>query len=151
MRIALYQPEIPQNTGTILRLAACLGLSVDLIGPYGFVWSDRHLKRAGMDYLDCVAIQHHASWEEFREVRSDSRLILLDVAGPQIYTHYSFQATDTLVVGKESTGVPQEIFHEIDNAVRIPLLPQRRSLNVAIAVAMVAGEVLRQTDLFPRV
>lgn len=150
MRIALFEPEIPQNTGTILRLAACMKLEVDLIGPYGFVWSDQRLKRAGMDYLSLVSVTHYTSWKEFYEKHqhSENRLILVDVKGTQIYTRFSFQSRDTLLFGKESSGVPEDVLHQADTVVRIPISPHQRSLNVAVSVAMVVGEALRQTDMF---
>lgn len=148
MRLALYEPDIPQNTGTMLRLAACLGLGVDIIEPCGFVLSDARLRRAGMDYLDGVAMTRHASWPRFRAERPGGRLILLTTRADEIYTDFAFAPDDTLLVGRESAGVPEAVHDAADARLRIPLRPGRRSLNVAIAAAMVAGEALRQTGGF---
>src|SRR5689334_20456566 len=115
MRLALYQPDIPQNTGSMLRLAACLGVAVDLIEPCGFVWSDRRLRRAGMDYLDGVALSRHESWAAFRTAgQNPGRLILLTTHGTMPYAEFQFRASDTLVVGRESAGVPAEVHDAAD-------------------------------------
>ncbi|RDD61681.1 tRNA (cytidine(34)-2'-O)-methyltransferase [Ferruginivarius sediminum] len=150
MRLALYQPDIPQNTGTILRLAACLGLAVDIIEPCGFVLSDSRLRRAGMDYLASVHMTRHASWARFRDKRSPGRLILLTTRADTSYTDFGFRADDTLLLGRESAGVPEDVHANVDACIRIPLCPGQRSLNVAIAAAMTAGEALRQTGGFAR-
>jgi len=148
MIVALYEPDIPQNTGAILRLCACLGVGADLIEPFGFVWDDRHLKRAGMDYLERVELTRHASWRAFRSVPR-GRLILLTTHGTTAYHRFAFAAEDTLLFGRESAGVPAEIHAAADARVTIPMRPGLRSINVAMAVAMVAGEALRQTGGFP--
>jgi tRNA (cytidine/uridine-2'-O-)-methyltransferase len=147
MRLALYQPDIAQNTGTILRLAACLGVSVDVIAPTGFDMTDRALRRAGLDYLAHVEIARHASFAEFEAVRqrSGSRLVLLTTRGAVAYTRFAFQAADTLLVGRESAGVPEAVHQAADAHLRIPIRPGLRSLNVAVAAAMALGEALRQT------
>jgi tRNA (cytidine/uridine-2'-O-)-methyltransferase len=144
MRLALYQPDIPQNAGTILRLAACLGVSVDVIGPAGFDMSDRNLKRAGLDYLNHVEIARHRSFAAFQETRQ-GRLVLLTTAADTAYTDFAFAAGDTLLLGRESAGVPASVHEVADARVRIPMRPGLRSLNIAVAAAMVLGEALRQT------
>lgn len=151
MRLALYQPDIPQNTGAILRLAACLDVGVDIIEPCGFVWSDRRMRRAGMDYLDHVSVERHSSWEDFRTVqRADgSRLILLTTAGSVPHTRFDFRPDDVLLLGRESAGVPEEVHASADAAVRVRIDPALRSLNVAMAGAIVLGEALRQTSGYP--
>ena len=149
MRLALYQPDIPQNAGTILRLAACMGVGVDVIEPCGFIWDDKRLRRAGMDYLDQVDLARHRSWAQFLEARPTGRLVLLTTQGAVRYTEAQFAATDTLLLGRESAGVPVDVHQRADLRVRIPLTPVARSLNVALAAAIVLGEALRQTDLLP--
>lgn len=150
MRLALYQPDIPQNTGTILRMAACLGVGVDVIGPTGFDISDRALRRAGMDYLECVALMRHTSFEAFEEARSNtqSRLILLTTDAKLAFCDFQFQSGDILLTGRESAGVPEEVHQVADACIIIPMKPGLRSLNVAVAAAIVLGEALRQTGSF---
>lgn len=149
MRLALYEPDIPQNTGAILRLAACLGVAVDLIEPFGFVWEDRRLRRAGMDYLDSVTATRHVSWPRFRAARGPGRLVLLTTRGTIAYHRFAFRADDTLLLGRETSGVPDAVHDAADARLFIPLRPGRRSLNVALAAAMVLGEALRQTGMMP--
>ncbi len=151
MRLALYQPDIPQNTGAMIRLAACLGVGLDIIEPCGFVWSDRHLRRAGMDYLDRITPLRHPSWRSFREARraAGGRLILLTTKGSIPHTRFAFQAGDCLLLGRESAGVPDEVHEAADARVRVPMSAGLRSINVALAAAIVLGEALRQTDGFP--
>jgi tRNA (cytidine/uridine-2'-O-)-methyltransferase len=147
MRLALYQPDIAQNTGTMLRLAACLGVGVDVIAPTGFDMTDRALRRAGLDYLAHVEIVRHASFADFETARqrSGSRLVLLTTRAELSYTSFVFQASDTLLVGRESAGVPEPVHHAADARLRIPIRSGLRSLNVAVAAAMALGEALRQT------
>lgn len=147
MRLALYQPDIPQNTGAMLRLGAALGVAVDIIEPCGFLLTDRGLKRAGMDYLKSAQMVRHASWAQFRAGFS-GRLLLLTTRGAMTYTDFAFQPGDTLLVGQESAGVPEEVHQAADARLVIPLRPGMRSLNVAQAAAMVLGEALRQTGGF---
>ncbi len=151
-RLALYQPDIPQNAGTMLRLCACLGLDAALIGPAGFPMSDRHFRRAGMDYLDHVNIERHASWREFEHWRAAKgrRLALLSTGGDTAYTDFIFQPGDIVMVGRESAGAPQEVHASAQARLRIPVRAGLRSLNVAVAAAMVLGEALRQTRSFPQ-
>jgi len=154
MRLALYEPDIPQNTGTILRLSACLGVAVDIVEPCGFVFDDRRLRRAGMDYLDAVDLTRHSSWNAYRIWRAGSqragRLILLTTKGDTLYTAFSYAPSDTLLLGRESGGVPPEVREAADARLVIPMRPGLRSLNVAVAAAMVLGEALRQTKGFPQ-
>jgi tRNA (cytidine/uridine-2'-O-)-methyltransferase len=148
MRLALYQPDIAQNTGTMLRLAACLGVGVDVIAPTGFDMTDRALRRAGLDYLAHVEIVRHASFADFEAARqrSGSRLVVLTTRAEQSYTGFAFKASDTLLVGRESAGVPETVHQAAHARLRIPIRPGLRSLNVAVAAAMALGEALRQTD-----
>jgi len=148
MRLALYQPDIPQNTAAILRLAACMAVGVDIIEPCGFVLDDRRMRRVGMDYLDRVAFSRHPSWDKFRAA-GQARLVLLSTAAPARYTDFRFGAGDTLVLGRESAGVPDEVRIACGASVTVPMAPGLRSLNVAMAAAIVLGEALRQTELLP--
>ena len=152
MRLALYQPDIAQNTGTMLRLAACLGVGVDIIAPAGFDMSDRALRRSGLDYLAHVEVKRHASFAEFEAARQrcGSRLVLLTTSGEVSYTSFAFRASDTLLLGRESAGVPDAVHAVADARLRIPLRPDLRSLNVAVAAAMALGEALRQTEGFTK-
>ena len=150
MRLALYQPDIPQNTGTILRLAACVGTPVDVIAPAGFDMTERTLRRAGLDYLQHVAIVRHASFAAFASAcrLAGARLILLTTRASMVYTDFAFAPDDTLLLGRESAGVPAGVHAAADARVRVPLRAGCRSLNVAVAAAMVLGEALRQTGAF---
>jgi tRNA (cytidine/uridine-2'-O-)-methyltransferase len=148
MRLALYQPDIPQNTGTILRLAACLGVAVDVVGPTGFDMTDRSLRRAGLDYLDHVAIARHETFEAFEASRA-GRLVLLSSHAPVPHHEFAFRPDDILMLGRESAGVPDAVHAAADARVRIPMQPGLRSLNIAVAAALVLGEALRQTKAFP--
>jgi tRNA (cytidine/uridine-2'-O-)-methyltransferase len=147
MRIALYQPDIPQNTGTILRLCACLGIEAHIVAPAGFPTSDRAFRRAGMDYLDNVALVRHSSWQAFEAWRKAERLrlLLFTTAADRSYLDCVYRSHDVLLFGRESAGVPAEVHTAADARLRIPMRPGLRSLNVALAVAMAAGEALRQT------
>jgi tRNA (cytidine/uridine-2'-O-)-methyltransferase len=149
MRLALFQPDIPQNTGALLRLGACLDVDVDIIEPAGFLMGDRALKRAGMDYLEKARLRRHPSWEAFQADRGPGRLLLLTTRASQSYTGFAFAADDTLLLGRESAGVPQAVHDAADARLCIPLRAGTRSLNVAQAAAMVLGEALRQCNLFP--
>lgn len=151
MHIVLYQPDIPQNTGTILRLAACLNIIVDIIEPCGFVWNDAKLRRSGMDYLDQVNVQKHMSWDAYLKQRDPKRrMILLTTKSSTSYTECIFTPFDDLILGSESTGAPLNIHEKADLKLKIPMNPEARSLNVAISCALVVGEVLRQLDAFPK-
>ncbi|WP_315718782.1 MULTISPECIES: tRNA (cytidine(34)-2'-O)-methyltransferase [unclassified Bradyrhizobium] len=150
MQIALYQPDIPQNTGTILRLCACLGLAAHIIEPAGFPVSDRHFRRAGMDYLDQLEWRRHDSWSAFERWRAAAghRLLLLTTKATTSYLDVTYRPDDILLLGRESAGVPDTVAEAADAQLRIPLKPGLRSLNVAMAAAMAAGEALRQVGHF---
>ncbi|ANN57297.1 tRNA (cytidine(34)-2'-O)-methyltransferase [Mesorhizobium sp. 131-3-5] len=146
LRIALYQPDIAGNTGTILRFAACLGLGVDIIEPAGFPLSDKALKRAGMDYLEMAALTRHVDWNAFEDRRKKDgrRLVLLSTKAATPYTNFSFADGDMLLFGRESAGVPDPVHQTADARLTIPMQGSARSINVALSVAMVAGEAVRQ-------
>ena len=150
LTLALYQPDIPQNAGTMLRTCACLGVAAALIEPAGFPTSDRHFRRAGLDYLDAVALTRHASFEAFDDWRRaqgpERRLVLLSTGAETDYLSLAYRKGDILMVGRESAGVPASIHAIADARVRISMRPSLRSLNVAVAAAMVLGEALRQLD-----
>jgi tRNA (cytidine/uridine-2'-O-)-methyltransferase len=153
VRLALYEPDIPQNAGSLMRLGACLGVGIDIIEPCGFLLSDRNFRRAGMDYLKSADIRRHESWTRFHDDFSvsgpDKRLILLTTRGDMAYTDFAFAPDDTLLVGRESAGVPDAVHDAAQARLIIPMLAGLRSLNVAQAAAMVLGEALRQTSGFP--
>jgi tRNA (cytidine/uridine-2'-O-)-methyltransferase len=150
VRLALFEPDIPQNTGALLRLAACFGVAVDLIEPCGFLLDDRRLKRAVLDYTADLVICRHVSWPAFLTRRpSQSRLILMTTAGTLPLHGFTFAAEDTILLGRESAGVPEEVHRAAAARIRIPLRPGARSLNVALVGAIALAEGLRQTGLFP--
>jgi tRNA (cytidine/uridine-2'-O-)-methyltransferase len=144
--LALYQPDIPQNAGTMLRMAACLGIGADIIEPAGFPVSDRHFRRSGMDYLDQVDIRRHISWNSFNadRTRESVRLILLTTKAATAHTSFQFHPNDIIMVGRESAGVPQDVHDSVDARIIIPMRQELRSINVAISAAIVVGEALRQ-------
>lgn len=146
LTLALYQPDIPQNAGTMLRTCACLGVDAAIIAPAAFPTSDRHFRRAGLDYLDAVAITRHASFAAFEAWRAAAgrRLVLLSTKAETPYTQFAFRADDILLVGRESAGVPPAVHEAADRRILIPVRPPLRSLNVAVAAAMVLGEAVRQ-------
>jgi tRNA (cytidine/uridine-2'-O-)-methyltransferase len=148
MRVALYQPEIAQNVGAVLRLGACLGVPVDLIEPMGFAWDDKRVRRTAMDYIDAVEIVRHPDFEAFRAA-APGRLVLLSTKGTQSPYDFSFEADDTLLLGKESGGVPSEVAAACDAVLRLPIRADVRSLNLATAAALALGEALRQTSGLP--
>lgn len=154
MRLALYQPDIPQNTGTMLRLCACLGVPADIVEPAGFPVSDRAFRRAGMDYLDQVEIVRHVSWTRFRAVFqagepfAGRRLVLATTRGAVAHTDFAFTDTDVILLGRESAGVPDDVHMSADARVFVPMRAGLRSLNVAVCAAMLLGEALRQTGAF---
>mgnify|MGYP001029483477 CR=1 FL=1 len=146
LRIALYQPDIAGNTGTILRMAACLGLAVDIVEPAGFDMSDRALRRAGMDYLEMAALTRHVSWDAFTDwARGEGRRLLLFSTGATLpYTRFAFAPGDVLLFGRESAGVPGHVHEAADARLTIPMQAGARSLNLALCAAMAAGEAIRQ-------
>ena len=148
MRIALYQPDIAQNTGTILRMAVCFGLPVDIIEPCGFIWNSKELKRAGMDYLDKVDVTRHLAWETFIKKYPNNRLVLLTTKSSVPYTDFSFEKDDILLFGRESAGVPSDVHDYVQHRIRIPMHPEERSLNLAVSCGIATSEAMRQTMMF---
>lgn len=151
LRLALYQPDIPQNAGTLLRLSACLGVAVDIVEPCGFVLDERKVRRAGMDYIGHARYLRHSSWERFAATLAAEgrRLILLTTRGEHRHDRFPFAPGDTIMVGRESAGVPPEVAEAAFARIRIPMMAGPRSLNVALAAAIVTGEALRRLDGFP--
>ena len=154
MRLALFQPDIPQNTGTLLRLGACLDIELDIIEPCGFIFSERTLKRAGMDYLDMVRYRRHHSWEHFLQYRAEhpeeyGRIVLLTTHASEPYYNFEFRPNDIILMGRESAGVPEEVHQTADACLLIPMNHNARSINVAVSAVMVVGECLRQVNGFP--
>lgn len=148
MRIALHEPDIAGNVGTILRLAACMGVGVDLIEPMGFPWSDRALARAGMDYAGAVEVTRHADWAAF-VAQAGGRIVLATTSGAISLPEAHFRADDILLFGSEGAGVPQAVHDRADLRVRVPMRPGFRSLNIAVSAAILLGEALRQTGGWP--
>jgi tRNA (cytidine/uridine-2'-O-)-methyltransferase len=150
-RLALFQPDIPQNAGTMLRMAACLGVPVEIVEPAGFDVSDRNLRRAGLDYLGSVTINRHASWRAFEEWRrrEGRRLVLATTKAAVRHLDFAFRGEDVILLGRESAGVPDDVHEAADARVLVPMQEGLRSLNVAVAAAIVLGEALRQTGGFP--
>jgi tRNA (cytidine/uridine-2'-O-)-methyltransferase len=146
LRIALYQPEIPGNTGAVLRLGACLGVAVDIIEPTGFDISDKNLKRAGMDYLEMAALRRHTDFAAFEAWRKEEgrRLLLLTTKGATAYTQFKFQPNDIILFGRESSGVPDSVHALADARLTIPMMPGARSLNLSVSAAITSSEALRQ-------
>ena len=156
MRLALFQPDIPQNTGTLLRLGACLDVELDIIEPCGYIFSEKTLKRAGMDYLHLVKFRRHKSWEHFLQYRAEhpdeyGRIVLLTTHATEPYYNFKFQPNDIILMGRESAGVPEEVHQTVDARLLIPMNEKARSINVAVSAVMVVGECLRQTGGFPSV
>ncbi|MGV0760671.1 tRNA (cytidine(34)-2'-O)-methyltransferase [Tistrella mobilis] len=153
MRLALYEPDIPGNAGTCIRLCACLGIGIDIIEPCGFILSDARMKRAGMDYALRATIRRHADWAGFVAARSaeapEGRLVLATTRGAVPHTDFAFRPDDVLLMGSETAGVPDAVHDAVDARVRIAMVPGMRSLNVAVAASMILGEALRQTGGFP--
>ena len=151
MRLALYQPDIPQNAGTLMRMAACLGIAVDLIEPAGFDVSDRHLRRSGLDYLHALQLVRHVDFAGFdRDRRAAGRRLVLATTRAEVpHWRFGFRADDVVMVGRESAGVPDAVRHAADSCVAVPMQPGMRSLNVAVAAAIVVAEALRQSAWMP--
>jgi tRNA (cytidine/uridine-2'-O-)-methyltransferase len=149
MRIALFEPDIPQNTGNIFRLGACLGIEVDIIEPTGYIFDDKRFKRSSMDYINHIQYKRHLDWDTFYKwsKENDFRLILLTTKSKKKYTDYQFQHRDIILFGRESEGVPQSIHDCVDEQLTIPMVKNLRSINVSSSVAMVAGEACRQLEL----
>lgn len=149
MRLALYQPDQAGNVGTILRLAACLGVPVDIIEPCGFPWSDKALRRAGMDYAEIAQVTRHADWQAFATELSGQRLVLMTTQGATPLHQARFEPADILLLGSESSGAPASVHSAAAMRVRIPQAPATRSLNIAVAAGIALGEALRQTEGWP--
>ncbi len=149
MDLILFQPEIPQNVGTLMRFAACMGIPLGIVEPCGFLFTDKHLKRAGMDYIDRATVHRFSSWKAFCEERRGCRRIAVTPLASHIYTHFSFEPSDLLVMGQESTGFPSAVLEDCHERVMIPMMPEARSLNLALAAAIVVTEALRQTRRLP--
>ena len=149
MRIALFEPEIAQNVGAVLRLGACFGVAVDLIEPMGFTWDDRRVRRTAMDYIDHVETVRHAGFDAFKSSIGDRRLLLFTTKGSQSAYDFSYRDDDVLLFGKESGGVPVSVAEACDARLRIPVRPEVRSLNLATSAALALGEALRQTATLP--
>jgi tRNA (cytidine/uridine-2'-O-)-methyltransferase len=150
MRLVLFQPDIAQNAGSLIRLGACMGVAVDIVEPCGFVLGGPKFRRAGMDYLDEAEVVRHASWEAYLTAGGAGRIVLLTSKGDTTHTDFAFAADDRLLLGRESAGVPEHIHARADARLRIPMKSGLRSINVAQAGAMVLGEALRQTRMFPQ-
>ncbi|WP_421694143.1 tRNA (cytidine(34)-2'-O)-methyltransferase [Aestuariivirga sp.] len=144
VEIALYQPDIAPNAATILRMCACFGLTCRIIEPAGFVSGDSQFRRAGMDYLKKASLVRDASWTAFREATAGRRSVLITTRATQPYWDFAFQAGDVILMGRESSGVPDGVHEKVEARLTIPMHPGMRSLNVALACAMVTGEALRQ-------
>jgi len=149
MRIALFEPDIPQNTGNIFRLGACLGIEVDIIEPTGYIFDDKKFKRSSMDYIDHIKYKRHLDWDIFFNWSKSNnfRLILLTTKSKKKYIDYQFQHNDILLFGRESAGVPQNVFNSVDEQLTIPMVKNLRSINVSSSVALVTGEACRQLEL----
>jgi tRNA (cytidine/uridine-2'-O-)-methyltransferase len=149
MRLALFEPDIPQNAGTLMRLCACLSVPMDIIEPCGFALSDKNLKRAGMDYLEHLDLTRHTNWEDFCTAHAGQRLVLMTTKTENSFLDFSFQPGDILIAGRESAGVPDAVHTFCNNRVTVPMAAGVRSLNVAVASAIVLSEALRQTGGYP--
>ncbi len=149
IRLALYEPEIPQNTAAVMRTCACLGAPLEIIEPCGFSLDDRRARRVVMDYLEQVTITRHNDWAAFTAAYSGARRILLTTRSTQAYTDFTFEAGDILLFGRESAGVPETVHEAAAARLTIPMNPATRSLNLAVSTAMVLGEALRQLGAFP--
>ena len=148
MRVALYQPDIPQNTGNIFRLGACLGVSVDIIEPTGFIFDDKKFKRSAMDYIDHIDYKRHIDWQHFYDwsLEKKYRLILMTTKAKQSFYNFEFHSSDILLFGRESAGVPDNVHQIVNHRLTIPMKEEVRSINLSSSVALVLGEGLRQTN-----
>jgi len=156
MRLALYQPDIPQNTGTLLRLGACLDLPLDIIEPCGFLFNEKAMRRAGMDYLEFSNYRRHNSWVDFLAYRTEhpqeyGRIVLLTTHGKQSFIDFKFAPNDIILMGRESAGVPENVHNLADAQLLIPMNHNARSINMAVSAAMAVTEALRQINGFPKI
>ncbi|NQZ14667.1 MAG: tRNA (cytidine(34)-2'-O)-methyltransferase [Alphaproteobacteria bacterium] len=145
MRVALYQPDMPQNVGAAMRLCACMNTPLDVIEPCGFPWNRQKMQRSGMDYIDIVNLHKHESWASFKETHKGNRLVLMTTKTDQSYLDFEFQEGDILIAGQESAGVPEDVHNSVDHHITIPMAESARSMNVINATSMIVGEALRQT------
>lgn len=145
IKVCLYQPDIPQNVGAMMRLCACLGVSLDVIEPCGFIWNEKKVRQAGMDYVDAVTLTRHSAWQKFIESNPGRRIVLMTTKAATAYTDFTFQDGDILLAGRESAGVPKNIHDAADARIAIMMKNDLRSLNIVNATAMILGEALRQT------
>ena len=145
-KIALYEPDIPQNTAAIIRTCACLGADLEIIEPCGFLFSDKRFRRVVMDYMDEKKIKFHQNSEEFFKAKKDQRVILFTTKSDEFYTEFKFQSNDTLLFGRESAGVPDDVHNTIEHRLKIPMVSNKRSLNIASSVAIILSENLRQIN-----
>jgi tRNA (cytidine/uridine-2'-O-)-methyltransferase len=148
MRIVLFEPEIPQNTGSIIRSASCFGFSVHMVEPFGFIFSDRKLKRSSMDYADDVRVSLYTSWDDFIDKKDDGRMLLLTPHTDTLHDTFDYLATDYLIMGKESSGVPENVSQMCDIKLRIPMISGKRSLNVAVSAGIVMSSMMRSVSHF---
>ena len=154
MRLVLFQPDIAQNTGTMMRLCACVDIGLDIIEPCGFIFNDKAMRRAGMDYLDMVDYRKHDSWDSFLQYKRDhpqeyGRIVLMTTKASVPYVNFEFKDNDVIMMGRESAGVPEDVHKLVDARIIIPMNEKARSINVAVSATMVVGEALRQCNLFP--
>ena len=149
MRLAAYQPDIPQNTGALIRLCASFGVPLELIEPFGFLWDEKKIRVSAMDYFDLVKLTRHSSWQKFQTHFAEQRVVLLTTKASVNYTEFEFRPDDILLLGRESAGVPEDVHASVDGRVLIPLNPAARSINMAMAGGIVLAEALRQTNGFP--
>ena len=147
-KIALFEPDIPQNTAAIIRTCACLGANLEIIEPCGFLLSDKRFKRVVMDYIDEKNVKFHKSFNEFLKFKENQRIVLMTTKASISYTKFKFKENDTILFGRESAGVPERIHKLIKNRLKIPMKNNKRSLNLATAVAIVLAESLKQTKFF---
>jgi tRNA (cytidine/uridine-2'-O-)-methyltransferase len=147
LRIALYQPDIPQNVGAAIRLCACMGVALDIIEPCGFPWDIKKIKQAGMDYIDQAQLLRHDSWNAFLKHHKDRRLVLMTTKSSKSYINFEFTENDILVAGRESAGVPLDVHQFIPNRIKIEMAGEARSLNIINATSMISGEAIRQIGL----
>lgn len=149
MRLAAYQPDIPQNTGALIRLCASFGVPLELIEPFGFPWDEKKVRVSAMDYFDLVTLTRHSSWQKFQTNFAEQRIVLMTTKASVNYTEFEFRPDDVLLLGRESAGVPEDVHAAVQGRVLIPLNPAARSINMAMAGGIVLAEALRQTNGFP--
>lgn len=146
--IAMYQPDIPQNLGAMIRLAACMGADLHVIEPTSFPYDERKIRQSAMDYIENITIQRHTSWDEFKDAMKDRRIVLMTTKGAKPYVDFEFRPDDVLLAGSESAGVPQNVHEQVGERIVIPMQKGLRSLNIVNATSMILGEALRQTQGF---